>query len=306
MVENNQIAQTTRTAETIGGSIAARGQAFGLPVWSVDDADPLLFQRVEEIVAEVRASRQPASWSSTRCASDRTVRVTTCETKRRCRWIRSRDPLARLGSTLDPVVRAEIERRNRRFIADVRTECNASSEARLDSIPAHVFAGRAPAVGREEVTGAGDSKVTVRAALNLSLRKMLANDPDVILLGEDLHDPYGGAFKVTAGLSTEFAGRVISTPISEAGVVGASIGLALAGYRPIAEIMFADFVTLAMDQLYNHAVKLPALSEQHAPATRRAHAERRPPRIRSHTQSESGESDGVHAGPDSDLPEPSS
>jgi 2-oxoisovalerate dehydrogenase E1 component len=81
------------------------------------------------------------------------------------------------------------------------------------------------------------------------------------VLGEDLHDPYGGAFKVTAGLSTDFAERVISTPISEAGVVGASIGLALAGYRPIAEIMFADFVTLAMDQLYNHAVKLPALSD---------------------------------------------
>ena len=71
----------------------------------------------------------------------------------------------------------------------------------------------------------------------------------MILLGEDLHDPYGGAFKVTAGLSTDFEGRVISTPISEAAVVGASIGLALAGYRPIAEIMFADFVTLAMDQI---------------------------------------------------------
>ena len=83
----------------------------------------------------------------------------------------------------------------------------------------------------------------------------------MIVLGEDLHDPYGGAFKVTAGLSTEFPGRVISTPISEAGVVGASIGLALAGYRPIAEIMFADFVTLAMDQLYNHAVKFPGMFE---------------------------------------------
>ena len=79
------------------------------------------------------------------------------------------------------------------------------------------------------------------------------------MLGEDLHDPYGGAFKVTAGLSTDFRGRVISTPISEAGVVGAAIGLALAGFRPIVEIMFADFVTLAMDQIYNHAVKFPGM-----------------------------------------------
>jgi 2-oxoisovalerate dehydrogenase E1 component len=99
----------------------------------------------------------------------------------------------------------------------------------------------------------------VRAALNHSLRKLLTGDPRVVLLGEDMHDPYGGAFKVTAGLSTDFPLRVISTPISEAGVVGSSIGLALAGFRPIAEIMFADFVTLAMDQLYNHAVKFPGM-----------------------------------------------
>jgi 2-oxoisovalerate dehydrogenase E1 component len=101
---------------------------------------------------------------------------------------------------------------------------------------------------------------TVRVSLNAALHRMLAAHPEVIVLGEDLHDPYGGAFKVTTGLTTTFPGRVISTPISEAGVVGASIGLALAGFRPVAEIMFADFVTLAMDQLYNHAVKLPALS----------------------------------------------
>jgi 2-oxoisovalerate dehydrogenase E1 component len=80
-----------------------------------------------------------------------------------------------------------------------------------------------------------------------------------VLLGEDLHDPYGGAFKVTAGLYTKRPARVISTPISEAGIVGAGIGLALAGYRPIVEIMFGDFASLAMDQLYNHAVKFPGI-----------------------------------------------
>ena len=88
---------------------------------------------------------------------------------------------------------------------------------------------------------------------------MLLKNPDVIVLGEDLHDPYGGAFKVTTGLSTEFPGRVISTPISEAGIVGSAIGLALAGFRPVVEIMFADFVTLAMDQICNHAVKFPGM-----------------------------------------------
>jgi 2-oxoisovalerate dehydrogenase E1 component len=102
----------------------------------------------------------------------------------------------------------------------------------------------------------------VRASLNASLRRLLETRPDVIMLGEDLHDPYGGAFKVTAGLSSDFSGRVLSTPISEAGVVGAAIGLALAGFHPIVEIMFADFVSLAMDQIYNHAVKFPGMFPQ--------------------------------------------
>jgi 2-oxoisovalerate dehydrogenase E1 component len=90
---------------------------------------------------------------------------------------------------------------------------------------------------------------------------MLLTTPDVVLLGEDLHDPYGGAFKVTTGLSTQFPDRVISTPICEAGIVGCAIGLALAGLRPVVEIMFADFITLAMDQICNHAVKFPGMFE---------------------------------------------
>ena len=89
--------------------------------------------------------------------------------------------------------------------------------------------------------------------------QMLQAREDVVLLGEDMHDPYGGAFKVTAGLSSEWPERVLSTPISEAALVGCGIGLAMNGYRPIVEVMFADFLTLAIDQLYNHAVKFPAL-----------------------------------------------
>ena len=81
----------------------------------------------------------------------------------------------------------------------------------------------------------------------------------MILLGEDLADPYGGAFKVTRGLSTDFPGRVRSTPISEGAIVGLSAGLALSGYRPIVEIMFGDFLTLCFDQIVNHIAKYKAM-----------------------------------------------
>lgn len=96
---------------------------------------------------------------------------------------------------------------------------------------------------------------TVLESLNTSLRKALVSDPNVVLLGEDILDPYGGAFKVTRGLSTEFPNRVITTPISEAGMVGLATGMALRGYRPVVEIMFGDFLTLIADQVINHATK---------------------------------------------------
>lgn len=96
---------------------------------------------------------------------------------------------------------------------------------------------------------------TVLESLNDGLRHALAADERVYLLGEDLLDPYGGAFKVTRGLSRAFPGRVLNTPISEAGITGLAAGMALRGLRPVVEIMFGDFVTLIADQIINHAAK---------------------------------------------------
>jgi acetoin:2,6-dichlorophenolindophenol oxidoreductase subunit beta len=92
-------------------------------------------------------------------------------------------------------------------------------------------------------------------ALGDTLRHALEADPRVVLLGEDILDPYGGAFKVTRGLSTDFPTRVRATPVSEAAIAGVSAGLALAGFRPVAEIMFGDFLGLCFDQIVNHIAK---------------------------------------------------
>jgi pyruvate/2-oxoglutarate/acetoin dehydrogenase E1 component len=97
--------------------------------------------------------------------------------------------------------------------------------------------------------------VTVLDSLNAALHQALARDERVVFLGEDILDPYGGAFKVARGLSQAYPERVLTTPISEAGIVGAATGMALRGLRPVVEIMFGDFLTLAADQLINHAAK---------------------------------------------------
>ncbi|MCX7609921.1 MAG: alpha-ketoacid dehydrogenase subunit beta, partial [Anaerolineales bacterium] len=96
---------------------------------------------------------------------------------------------------------------------------------------------------------------SVLESLNHALHTAMESDPRVYILGEDILDPYGGAFKVTRGLSTRFPDRVLTTPISEAAIVGVAAGMALRGLRPVAEIMFGDFVTLIADQVVNHAAK---------------------------------------------------
>lgn len=88
-----------------------------------------------------------------------------------------------------------------------------------------------------------------------TLDRLLSEYEPLLLLGEDIKDPYGGAFKITKGLSTKYPERVIATPISEAGLVGIAAGLALDGWRPIVEIMFGDFMTLTFDQVVNHLAK---------------------------------------------------
>lgn len=99
-------------------------------------------------------------------------------------------------------------------------------------------------------------------ACNMAMAKAMADDDKVILLGEDIADKEGGGvFKVTAGLSEKYGtDRVRSTPISEQAIVGAAVGSALVGYRPVAEIMLMNFITVAMDQLVNHAAKLRFMS----------------------------------------------
>ncbi|MDH4075007.1 MAG: alpha-ketoacid dehydrogenase subunit beta, partial [Acidimicrobiia bacterium] len=92
-------------------------------------------------------------------------------------------------------------------------------------------------------------KMTYRDAMREAIRQALAADPRVFVMGEDVAD-YGGTYAVTKGLYQEFGrDRVRNTPLSESGFVGAGIGAALGGMRPIVEIMTVNFSLLALDQI---------------------------------------------------------
>jgi pyruvate/2-oxoglutarate/acetoin dehydrogenase E1 component len=99
-------------------------------------------------------------------------------------------------------------------------------------------------------------EITYRQALQEALREEMQRDEAVFLLGEDIAE-FGGSYKVTSGLLDEFgAERVRNTPISEAAIVGAALGAALVGMRPVAELMYVDFCAIAMDQIVNQVAKV--------------------------------------------------
>jgi pyruvate dehydrogenase E1 component beta subunit len=102
--------------------------------------------------------------------------------------------------------------------------------------------------------------MTMAKAINSALREEMSSDDRVFLLGELIGD-FGGTFTVTKGLIEEFGSkRVVDTPISENAIVGAAVGAAMTGARPVAEIMYSDFITCAMDQVVNQAAKMRLMS----------------------------------------------
>jgi len=98
-------------------------------------------------------------------------------------------------------------------------------------------------------------EITYLEAIREAMQQMMRRDENIFLIGEDIAE-YGGAFGVTVGMTEEFGKeRIRNTPISEAAIIGVATGSAMTGMRPIAEIMFSDFITIAMDQIANQAAK---------------------------------------------------
>ena len=106
-----------------------------------------------------------------------------------------------------------------------------------------------------------EQEISYREAIRDAQREELERDPKVFLIGEDLRDPWGGAYKTTKDISNRFGDeRVINTPIAEESIVSAALGAALTGLRPVAELQYLDFVMRAMDAVVNQVAKVRYMS----------------------------------------------
>jgi len=249
VLENNLYAQSTPQTQTLAGDILARASAFDIRAAEADTWDvPELLEATARAVSSVRQGRPFF------------LKLDTYRLMAHSKGDDDRDPEEVQGYwARDPLTL---------FAADHPESAEAIEaeiKARIDEAVAEAEASPFSDAGSGDPATPDGPLRWVRTrlgsperAVNLihaALRRNMARDDRIVLIGEDIEGPYGGAFKVTKDLSREFPGRVRNTPISESAIVGVGNGLALAGYIPVCEIMFGDFLALAFDQLLNNASK---------------------------------------------------
>jgi 2-oxoisovalerate dehydrogenase E1 component len=257
--ENNAWSEMTPTAKTIKGPILDRVEGYPMSTRHVDGCDP-------------NAVFEAMTWAREQAVSGQGPVFLECETVR-LKGHYNRD-IEHYRSASD---RAAAEQRDpllmaRRHLEHLGDDAVASLEAqmrgRLDSIVAQVLADRLsdPATVLSDVFAADaplaatrgtlTKEMTYQRAANAAIDEALRDNADVLVYGEDV-GVAGGIFGVTRGLQKQHGERrVFDTPISESAILGSAVGAAIAGARPVVEIMWADFMFVALDQLVNQAANV--------------------------------------------------
>jgi 2-oxoisovalerate dehydrogenase E1 component len=271
VLEHNGIAQTTPTHLVQVGEYTERARAFHINAQELQHPTAVEIQAAAfDALSYVRHEQKPFFLLI------RTQRLAAHSKgddprpKSELDALRVHDPLTMLQAELGQAAMDAAE-------ASAKTAVDAAYAAALATPDAHypprrashVDAGLAPGsafrngdageIERARASLGAIAGKTVLEQLNQALHRIFAARGHAVLIGEDILDPYGGAFKVTRGLATAYPERVLTSPISELGIVGIGAGMAMRGLRPIVEIMFGDFMALCADQLINHAAKYPIM-----------------------------------------------
>jgi 2-oxoisovalerate dehydrogenase E1 component len=251
VVEDNMYAQSTSSRQTFAGSFDGRARGFGITYYESSIWDlPELDSTARAAVAHVRVNRRPAILRIQQYRLEAHSKGDDDRDPQEIALYRSRDPLTQFLAT-----REECEE-TQRALAIVRDDVGQLiREIEKEDCFALRPQLRSPRCAPVRYQAVTPESLTQVKAINAALDAFLRTFPTAIILGEDIHSPYGGAFKATRDLSMRYPQQVYTTPISEAGILGVANGLALMGRKVVAEIMFGDFVTLAFDQIVNHAAK---------------------------------------------------
>ncbi len=274
VIENNLYGEfTPLSLHTRLARLADRADAYGMPGIQVDGNDVwAVYQAVSEAADRARRGEGPTLVESLTYRWGGHMEGETAQYRppEEIEAWKERDPITlwrdRLiaEGLLTPVEAASLKQEVAEQVALAAQKARAAPPPSLTILTSDVYAPEPiqlyqPTPDPVQVPRPGVSRqVTHSTALWEALAEEMARDPAVFLLGEDVS--HGGYFAVTTGLAEEFTGQVLDTPISEYAIVGAAVGAALRGQRPVAEILFSDFLTTCMDPLVNQAAKLRYMS----------------------------------------------
>ena len=257
VVEENDIAQTTNTKETISGNIFDKCKSFKIDVQFLKYLNPEeIYFKTSKVIKKVRKNKPNILiLKSTRLGPH--SKGDDTRSKSEINNLKRKDPLMKLGLKLKKKDLKNIQKKSKKLIESIFENClkeknvapNKNKKIIIKNYPNFDYL--------TDFRGRRFGEL-----INHYFLKLAKNDKKIIFLGEDIVDPYGGAFKITKNIKNYFPNQIISTPISEASIVGMCGGLAIKGYRPIVEIMFGDFLSLAFDQILNNLSKFHAMYNQ--------------------------------------------
>lgn len=253
--ENNHYAEFSPATDQHRATLADRAGGYGVDFARVDGNDVVaVAETVSGLVRDLRDGAGPVlleaetyRWHGHYEGDPERYR----DASELEEW-KSRDPLVLLARRLDDELVASIDREIDEVIDKAVTEAKAAEEPAPETLHHYVGVPREPVPEPPEPTG---EVFRTMDAVREALEHELEADPDVFLAGIDV-GAGGNVFGLTRGLAEKYPGRVRDTPISESAVVGTAVGAAMAGLRPVVELMYFDFIGVCLDQLMNQAAKL--------------------------------------------------
>jgi 2-oxoisovalerate dehydrogenase E1 component len=257
--ENNGWSEMTQTAEIVrGDSFCDRARSIGIEALEVDGCDPYaVFNGFSEAAALARGGGGPffLECRTVRLGGHYNRDIQHYRSRQDVDDAVAREPLAIMRDRVgDDLALGRIEDEISAQLADVVREVLDMPEPDPRSATQHIT-GTAPPLSRGTIAQQPTS-MTYQRAINRALADELETRPEVILFGEDVGSA-GGIFGVSRGLQKRFGSqRVFDTPISESAILGGAVGAAMEGMRPVAEIMWGDFLLVALDQVINQAANV--------------------------------------------------
>ncbi|WP_305044963.1 alpha-ketoacid dehydrogenase subunit alpha/beta [Geoalkalibacter sp.] len=282
-IENNHYAVSTAVAEVTGDSrLSGRGPGFNIPAWRVDGMDPLaVFLAMEEALAHMRNAKGPTLieaevYRETHHSGPMPGSAFRYRSKEEESLWKARDPLEQMEKEMlarKLITEEEIASLQRQaqdamhhVIAELTEKNGPSFAIKADLWPKPDFCNFGIRGNLSEMEGLRTEELRdyegklremklVEAAAGVMLRRM-ETDERIVVMGEDVHRLGGGTNGVTKGIPERFPDRILGTPISENAFVGLGGGMAMDGrFRPVVELMYADFFWVAADQVFNQVAK---------------------------------------------------